>query len=441
MFRSWLSDRQLLTGEEMAPRPVTCGVPQGSVLGPALWNVTYDSLLQMAVPHGVHLVGFADDLAVIGVAKTGQQLEDVINPVLQAIDTWMTSRGLELAHHKSEAVILSRRWAFTPPRLTLGGHVIALKNQLRYLGVILDRRLTFAAHVDTVAKKASRSAAAIARLMPNINGPDQSKRRLLASVTESQLLYAAPVWCKTVAASARTKVNLTRPQRAAALRVIRAYRTVSDEAALLLAAMPPVDLLGLERLRIYERLKEPVTAETPTLSKDAMKREERKRTIDLWQTRWASTSKAAWTREVIPDVSRWLGRTVPLVPLTFHMTQALTGHGCFQHYLHRMGRAVSARCCHCDHNRDDARHTLFECPHWSVYRVNLGVRLGHTPGAADIPEIICGPPFGNLPAEPVEKAAVLREAEETYRTFYKMVEDILSRKEEEERLRQAGAPP
>lgn len=59
--------------------------------------------------------------------------------------------------------------------------------------MILDQRLTFAAHVNTVAKKAARSSSALAKLMPNINGPEQWKRRLLASVVESQLLYAAPV--------------------------------------------------------------------------------------------------------------------------------------------------------------------------------------------------------------------------------------------------------
>jgi len=273
MIRSWLTDRELLIGEEMASRPVTCGVPQGSVLGPALWNVSYDSLLGMNVPQGVHLVGFADDLAVIGVAKTGQHLEDVVNPVLREIDAWMTSRGLELAHHKSEAVMLTKRWAFTPPRLRVGGHQIELSPKIRYLGVILDKRLTFAAHVETVAKKASRSASALARFMPNINGPGQLKRRLLSSVVESQLMYAVPVWISPVSASARSRANLIRLQRSAELRVIRAYRTVSDEAALFLAAMLPADLLAREMQRIRSRLIAPLDPDIRPPSKAAIKRE------------------------------------------------------------------------------------------------------------------------------------------------------------------------
>lgn len=171
MLKSWLSDRTLLTGAERTSRSVTCGVPQGSVLGPALWNVAYSSLLRMEVPPGVQLIRFADDLAVVGTAVMGQLLEELVNPVLTKIDEWMTRHGLELALQKTEAVILSRRRAYVPPRLLIGGHPITLYGKIRYLGVILDKNLTFAAHVDTVTKKASRTAAALTKLMPNIGGP------------------------------------------------------------------------------------------------------------------------------------------------------------------------------------------------------------------------------------------------------------------------------
>lgn len=118
-------------------------------------------------------MGFADDLAVIGIARTGPLLEVALNPTLAAIDDWMSRRGLQLAHHKSEAVLLTNRRAFAPPRLVVGGHPIDLAKSLRYLGVILDRHLTFSPHIEAVAKKAARSAVALARLMPNAHKPCQ----------------------------------------------------------------------------------------------------------------------------------------------------------------------------------------------------------------------------------------------------------------------------
>jgi len=117
MIRSWLTDRVLLVGDQGAPRQVLRGVPQGSVLGPTLWNVAYDNLLGMAVPPGVKLIGFADDFAVVGTAKSGPDLEDSVNLALAKVDTWMTDHGLALAHQKTEAIMVTKRWAFTPPRL------------------------------------------------------------------------------------------------------------------------------------------------------------------------------------------------------------------------------------------------------------------------------------------------------------------------------------
>jgi len=51
-------------------------------------------------------------------------------------------------------------------------------------------------------------------------------------------VYLTPLWASTAISVARTKVDIIRPRRLASLRVIRAYRSVSDDAALMLADMP-----------------------------------------------------------------------------------------------------------------------------------------------------------------------------------------------------------
>lgn len=65
---------------------------------------------------------------------------------------------------------------------------------VKYLGVTLDSKLSFTRHIRAVSASAAVSARAIGRLMPNVSGPSVAKRRLLAAVVSSKLLYAAPVW-------------------------------------------------------------------------------------------------------------------------------------------------------------------------------------------------------------------------------------------------------
>lgn len=82
------------------------------------------------------------------------------------------------------------------------------------------------------------------------------KRRLYAPTIMSVITYGAPVWCDVmvpVTASARRRQALVlQVQRFVALRVIAAYRSVSLEAALLLACMPPLYLIvGLFRTTYF----------------------------------------------------------------------------------------------------------------------------------------------------------------------------------------------
>lgn len=249
LVRSYLNERSVLVPNDssQSKKRMTCGVPQSSVLGPTLWNTFYDDLLRLELPEGAQTIGFADDLALLVVDHTTEGLEDIANEALARINEWITQSGLTLAHRKTEAVMLTRKWAYRKPVLISGGQQINIQRAIKYLGVVLDSKLTFTAHVKKVAEAAVNSAKAIGRLMPNLGGPSVFKRSLLASIVVSKLLYAAPVWAVKGSAYETNRAALNRALRLAAIRITRCYRTVSTAAALFLAGIPPGDLLALER--------------------------------------------------------------------------------------------------------------------------------------------------------------------------------------------------
>lgn len=69
---------------------MTAGVPQGSVLGPTLWNILYNcSILELDVPEGVTLLAYADDLAIVIVGKNEDEIEVKAKIVMELSTSWM----------------------------------------------------------------------------------------------------------------------------------------------------------------------------------------------------------------------------------------------------------------------------------------------------------------------------------------------------------------
>ena len=86
--------------------------------------------------------------------------------------------------------------------------------------------------------------------MPNIGGPREAKRRLVASVVNSKLLYAALLWTSALNNHAILK-ELFSAQRGVVMRIVLAYRTASTSAVLVLASISPIDLLAEERKETF----------------------------------------------------------------------------------------------------------------------------------------------------------------------------------------------
>jgi len=413
MFRSYFSGR---TGTVyancaeggMLEVEISGGVPQGSVVGPLLWNITYDAVLRTELPSGAKVMGFADDTMLVTRAKSTQELEAVTNDALSLLEQRITDFGLQIAVEKTEAVLFTCKYKYTQPAIRLCGDEVHLSSEMKYLGMAVDRSMLFKGQVKRAAARAAEIGNQLARIMPNMGGPREDRRRLLSSVVHSVLLYGAPTWAHTLELVPGNVRTLNRAQRRVLLRCVCAYRTVSEAATNVIASTPPADLLAKEREAVYDRRRNPVS---PTTDDDP-----RSNTMEAWQERWSTEASGCWTRRLIPDVRPWCARSHGMTT-NFHLTQFLSGHGCFGQYLHRIRKLENPGCVDCLAPVDDAEHAFFLCDRWWRRRMELKAEIGD-------------------PFTPETAVGRMLESRNNWTAVERFVKEVLTKRETEERERQ-----
>lgn len=366
------------------------GVPQGSILGPLLWNIAFDEIPRSAAITGCNIVCYADDTLIL---VTGSSFFEAISRAsLQARMTLrkMARLGLSVAATKTEAALFyGRRMKPSRNLSILIENRIPVKYSIKYLGILLDSRLSFKEHILKTEFKAAKVSRALSRLMPNLRGPGERKRRLFANVIASIILYGAPIWADIVSSSHVLVAILHRMQRTYALRVIGAYKTVSFDASCLLARLIPLEITARSRKRAYERILD--LRANPDWSLDGeneIKRQEHELALRQWLIYLQRPGVAGirTINAVLPSFYEWISRKWGC--LGFHATQLLTGHGCFGTYLQRIGKAPNSICVFCHDKPDSSEHTLSECPAWSAERISLQLAVNYDCSLASIVEAI-----------------------------------------------------
>lgn len=238
------------TSRVTTTRQLAAGVPQGLVLGPTLWNFLYNGLLRLPTPNGIQLVAYADDIAIVARGAVTYIVGELIEETAETVIDWLSAIGIELALEKTELLIPTRKRKHNSLDVRIKGHLISPRSSIKYLGIHIDQRVNFGTHARTVAQKADKATCWLRAIIPNIEGPRYQARRLLAAVPHSMLLYGAPIWDRTMSVVGRKAME--KCQRRIALRVAMAYHTISTDALLVLAGIPPIDLLAVERTEIHD---------------------------------------------------------------------------------------------------------------------------------------------------------------------------------------------
>ena len=193
-FRSYLSERRqcVRTGGTVSSfLDVTCGVPQGSILGPTLF-LCYINDMSMAL--NCHLALYADDSALIYSGPDSNAVASFLSEQMTRCSAWLIDNRLSLHVGKTECIIFGsrRRLKGTDFLVRCGEAVVKRVMSVKYLGVILDENLSFRDHVTGIVKKATGKLYFLYRSGASL---DSSSRRLLcSSLVSSGLEYCVSAW-------------------------------------------------------------------------------------------------------------------------------------------------------------------------------------------------------------------------------------------------------
>lgn len=175
---------------------ILAGVPQGSVLSPTLYNVFTSDL---KITHSEKAF-FADDTCLYLSARSPKKIVKKLNAAGKQLTDFATRWKIKLNESKTNSAYFTRRTAtkWLPSEgITIRSSEVEWSNSIKYLGVTLDKTLTFKSNTDLISDKAHKY---LGMLYPILNRKSRlsksNKLLIFRAIIQNILLSACPVWGK-----------------------------------------------------------------------------------------------------------------------------------------------------------------------------------------------------------------------------------------------------
>ena len=154
MLKSYLTNRQFMVKYADAITttfPIEAGIPQDSVLGPLLFSI-YTADLPIST--GIIIAPFADDTALLASHVNPTIALSTLQQGLDSMEKWFHKWGFKInekkSTHAAKTFTLPKQ---TCPQVTINDITVPNKNTVRYLGMTLDRRLTWKQRITDKLKQ------------------------------------------------------------------------------------------------------------------------------------------------------------------------------------------------------------------------------------------------------------------------------------------------
>jgi len=191
-IQAFLTNRHqkvVVNQESSTSLAVTSGVPQGTVLGPALFLVFINDLPDCATSSSVRL--FADDAIMYRTIRSPHDCA-LLQKDLDALEKWEASWKMEFNPSKCTSISFVRNRKPVKHEYELHHTKLQSVKSAKYLGVTLTSNLTWSEHTNNVVSKANKS---LGMLQRNLKvAPNTVKSQAYQTLVRPQLEYACTVW-------------------------------------------------------------------------------------------------------------------------------------------------------------------------------------------------------------------------------------------------------